>query len=499
MLSQLWQTDLQQALNECSSLPSARLGQALTRSQEFLREQSREFSQSLATESTDNQAAMAPEVAQVRKKLADYDSLLTSIGQKLSRWNALEASSFSNQLEAAISGLASATLAYREIALALRGPTTHAGLNEMWLLLGQLPESQSALPQFLELERAKTQLARQIWSSDQLDEIQSSLGSLHQAFCQTYLDFLDSDRVQAAVSGRDEGMALRPLRAELMLVGTFYARIDISTVTRRMSQKPTNLPFLNVVLNSAWMVVGRSLDPAVYKAIAAQALRTISEQLSKKADPHLEEMQQLLGRYQLWIHEPDEKILLALHQRALKSAPLVEPNFAFESASEQAPPPLVCTICGLQNPTGSRKCRSCGGGVATQSKSMQGLEELAGIDLSNAPRLEQLMLLAVQVMRGKARPDALLAHCDQLEAELEVAVQACPDGTGFAKGGAAAEVETAGEDYLEAMTAISELIKLLRELVENPNPELMISIAQELAEINRLLVQVKQTVAPLLV
>ena len=136
--------------------------------------------------------------------------------------------------------------------------------------------------------------------------------------------------------------------------------------------------------------------------------------------------------------------------------------------------------------------------MTTQSQSMKGLEDIVGMDLSNSPRLEQLLLLAVQVMRGKADPAELVAHCDHLEDELEEALKVCPDGTGFAKGGVAAEVEAAGEDYLEAMCAISDVVKLLRQLPGNPSPEIVKAVAQELAEINRLLGQVKQTVAPLL-
>jgi ribosomal protein L40E len=498
-LSQIRQTDLQLALIECNGAPSAQVNQALIRTREFVRSQSSEFERSLAAESSENQQALTAEAAQMRKTFADYENILSSLNQKLSRWNALESASFLAQLESAISNLTAASLAYRDATMALRGPTTHAGLNEMWHLLGQLPDSLVQLGQFVELETAKTKVAQELWDSTaQNSPSQSSLHLLHKEFCQIYLDFLASERVQAAVSGREHGMALRALRSEMTLIGTVFARIDVATVTRRMSHKPTRLPFLNVVMNAAWMVESRALHPVVHGCVTEQALLTVSQQTAQNPSPELEELAKLLQRYQLWILQPEQSILASLHQRAEKIASQAESAFLPESATTQAPK-LVCTICGLQNPPDSRKCRSCGGSVATQSQSMKGLEDLTAIDLSNSPRLEQLLLLAVQVMRGKANPAELVAHCDHLEGELEAAVQVCPDGTGFAQGGAAAEVEAAGEDYLEAMHAISDVVKLLRQLPENPSPEIVTAVGQELAEINRLLGQVKQTVAPILV
>jgi len=165
-----------------------------------------------------------------------------------------------------------ATLAFREAALAERGPTPHAGLN--LLLLG------AVRPQDIELLQAQaTAAARQLAHSTP-NELTAPL----QAFQRDYVALL-------AVAAELPPEELEPRCHEL---GRRYGRIDVAGLMRRLSAQPTPLPAINLLLN------GRRLEQEGHVApeVVAQFLEAARQQLADSRHRH-EELREVAGEHKL--------------------------------------------------------------------------------------------------------------------------------------------------------------------------------------------------------
>lgn len=472
------------------SEPVASLSATLQWTQESLQEQSQQFEDSLLRELPENQKALATEVAAVRAELTNYDKLLQSMRRRLTQWNNADAEIFGRQLDLLVESVALTSLAYREALWSLRGPTTHSGLNEIWSLLGQRPDSALELQSLVERERAKVLHLQQHLREGQSKAALDNPFDLRPAlldFYSTYLEFLGS-----LLQIED----LLAVRGQMLVLGTYYSQLDLATVVRRFGGQPSKVAPINLVLNTSWLALEGSVDARLFWGLVQEAVTEVERR--RTIHPQLSALAEMLQEYQAWSQEAAYEKLAQLHLRVCQEVERVAHCFEGEVPPASEPPRMVCTICGLTGPADARKCRSCGGSLKTQSASMDGLEALLGLDLSASPRLEQLLLLAIQVARGKARPDALLPLCDGLELELGEALQFCPDGKGYEKGPAAAEVELAGEDYIDALTGMTEIVGLLRELATDPSPQTAVQIGQALEQASHLFHAVQQRTAAVL-
>ena len=165
-----------------------------------------------------------------------------------------------------------ATLAFREAALAERGPTPHAGLN--LLLLG------ATRPQDIELLQAQaTAAVRQLGASPE-NELTADLHAFH-------VDY-------AALLEVADELEPAELERRCLELGPRYGRIDVAGLTRRLSGQPTPLPSINLVLH------GRRLadEGHVAPEVVVQFLEAARQQLADSRQRH-EEVKGVAGEHKL--------------------------------------------------------------------------------------------------------------------------------------------------------------------------------------------------------
>lgn len=155
-----------------------------------------------------------------------------------------------------------ATLAFREAALAERGPTAHAGLN--LLLLG------AVRPQDIELLQAQATAAARQLAHSQPNELTGEL----QAFHQDYAALL-------AIAADLPPEELEPRCQEL---GCRYGRIDVAGLTRRLSAQPTPLPAINLVLNGKRLEGEGHVAPEVLAMFLAAARQQLVDSRHRHAE-----------------------------------------------------------------------------------------------------------------------------------------------------------------------------------------------------------------------
>lgn len=457
-----------------------------------------EFQSSVAAEGPTTQLLAAAEIRAVEQSLQDYRDVLDTCAGYLQGFDNTFLTSAQQNLPAAIGRLNLDFLRFREVALAERGPTTHAGLNHLFCLasLGG-DEYADQLRLQMELEQTRCHTALQ---NPELSENEAK-------FYEAYLHLLEHEP-------QDD------FREQLQQLGKLYARLDVAFLARRYSHGPTPLATLNLVINTAWLLSQNAVERQVPQIFIEQAEQTTHDVLAQQQQLHngldpedpawedsrrmceaLEEVLDVIGRFAQWVDAgqknlPDELIATAQSLANEVQAAFLDMNDRTGTSEGGAP----CPICGLQNPAGVTRCRACGaaleGGELTSFTAREGE---AGQTAQTATRLQRLLETAEMVVEGRDDPDSLRQQLDEMNQALELARKS--EKPIEAVGGGSPEerksLENAAKKYSEGLDEIEEGLDLLSQFADEPSRELLDQAREALGKAATRLQDVQQGLAPL--
>lgn len=264
---------LQELLDgEGQHLQAERLEQLLSLAQHC---RSSQQQQSLA-EPVDSQAVLAMEQFEVEQCFDNLLACLRALHQASTDRISLQTERALSDLVDSADRLSLALLRWREVALSERGPTTHAGLNELFQLLGQ---NQSPLPPALELVLER-EIARLHTLTDVLDHFNLDL----EDFQQNYRQFLSD-------------LPFAEWEASLFTLGESYRRLDLSFLIRHYSAGPTPIAWLNLAHQSCQLWALEAISDTLAATLVERALAQL-ETLGQENPSHVE-FSQLVTRLQL--------------------------------------------------------------------------------------------------------------------------------------------------------------------------------------------------------
>lgn len=424
--------------------------QACDQAREDLMELRRQFEAQVQAEHENVRPALAPEIEAVLRSFDDYASLLQSCASYAQDFD-------SERLESALVGvpLAATRLSldfqrFREVALAQRGPTTHPGVNLVYTVATLLRRGEATPEEWqttldLEFERA------QDWLDQDLSAFHA--GAELADLMQRYVGLLDELPDEA---GWDAWLE------ELVAVGRDYAFVDGDAVRRRYGSGPTPVPWLNLLLNTAWLVGQQAASPNLLRDFLVEAhteLERIVEAFEgwASAQPGGAGALELLQSFQEWVLELDAWLescdpveLEPLSRQGMELASRY-PEVAEQLEQAQPGGGSRCTVCG--GPVREGRCANCGSRsfVASEASSSAG-----------ASRVEQVVGLAERVLREAADPALLDPHLQALERDLQVARGKDPGS------GADEALKPLRERYTAALDLFEEGLAALREFADEP-------------------------------
>lgn len=487
-------SELELALEgEFSSQSTHHIVELILRSKEYLQMQQVAFEDSFQREPLGAQVAALPEAERVRRAQRFYLSQIASLEARLSQWDSSASQQSALGLDMAAQELELCFSLYQEAVASLRGPVTHPGINSLWALLQTVPQLEGENRQYVQQQIAsvcETEIykAWTIGTTVDSSKPEPQVQLLIEFYTQLR-ELLMSESMAAAFDGGGE---LQPVLDRLVDLGKKYARFDVSGLARRYSHQPTAIAPMNQLIHGSWLVASDSIEVSAWQALHEHALSTLRDRVSapSQLEPILKIVAQLPGS-----NDEDRKRvcdrLVELAQGLDRSA------FGLGEVGSGVSEHCVCSICGLKNAGGLRKCRGCGG-VLGSEPSAGALEGLAGADLTDAPRLSSLLQLAEGHLAGQNLSEQLSQACLLLQEELAVAMRSCPDGSGYDQGELAESVEIAGESYLTALENMAAGLEELAHFIHQPTAPALAQIRQQFSQSAALLAQVKSQVAPII-
>lgn len=428
-----------------------------------------DFQAAVAREKEATQRLVVREISAVDQAFEDYTAVVDCTAGYLQGFERSYLESAVKHMPLAIARLDLNFLAFREAAMAERGPTTHPGINLLAALFAL--EREAELEAQLTLELARAEMG--------LQEEGGPLSELRRQFYTAYFAHLE------AFAGLDRGWL-----DGLLALGRDYARLDLASLERRFGWTPTRIPALNLVVNGVWLWSQNRVAPEVCQLLLDQGHAFLLEALEThqqfspaggRATQALESLLDLLEAYHAWMADPRPGVLDELAQEAIAAASeLEEADAALEGSGASRVP---CTICGLDNPPGSARCTACG------SKLTAGVFEVA--EERSAPnepsKVQKLLDAAAPLLTGFGEPDVLLGLVEDMRQSLKVARRK------------AAPVEELDEDdpllpaarsYATALDEIEGGLGELQTFAEDPSHEglekasgLLLAAAAKLTEL----------------
>ncbi len=400
---------------------------------------------------------LAHEVNAVEQSLRDYNTVVDSIAGYLQGFDSQYLARGVEFLTQCEERLNLDFLRFREAALAQRGPTTHSGLNHLYALAsaGDGP----ALEAQRQLEEARAHAGLSTLEADPNMEV---LAPALQDFYEQYLDLL------ASMDGPD-------WQERLLQCGKLYARMDVHFINRLYAGGPSPLPFVNLVVHSAWLYTQEAVLPEVVQFFLCQAetalnsAREMQHQTSlslasdapelptmRNAGEALSRLSEGLSAYWRWLESPSVDALEGLAQPVLEQAGFVRQSFDELNDLATRGDRVRCTICGNSNENGSHKCRACGALLTPRSS-------LQSQGAAPVGRFQALLEAARGVLEERQDPAYLLKQLSDMENGLELAKKS--ESSGAPAGSGAAQ-------YSQGLRALGKGLELLRRFASQPDREL---------------------------
>lgn len=416
-----------------------------------------EFRVTLQTEGERAGQVLVHEVNAVEQSLRDYDAVVDSIAGYLQGFDPEYLSRGVEFLTQAEERLNLDFLRFREAALCQRGPTTHPGLNHLYALYNA--GGGATLHQQIQLEEARAHAALSTLEADPGMEL---LAPALQEFYQEYLDLLAADVSESVWP------------ESLLQCGKSYARLDVRFLSKLYAGGPSPLPFVNMVVHSAWLYTQAAVAPEVVQFFLAQAEDALSgaremvhqSSLSLAADaPELtlmrdgaEALSALgdgLSTCWQWLESADQQLLEQLAESVFTQAGLV--SRAFDGLSQLASQGdcVLCTICGNSNESGSHKCRACGA-TLTASREQALAAPVSG-------RFQALLEVARGVLEDLQNVEDLLAQLADMENGLALARRSETPG---------AAADSGAFLYSQGLQSLAGALDLLGRFAGQPDREL---------------------------
>jgi tetratricopeptide (TPR) repeat protein len=371
-----------------------------------------EFERQILLEDETVRPALTPEIEHVYRSFEVYHRVIDSLAAYTQDF---EAERLDDGLEYIPNCIARLTLdfqRYREAALAQRGPTTHPGLNLLCTLCGLCKTGQGQ-PEDLE-EAVQKEMARaQDWLDQDLSSSQSGLEL--QAFYENYAQLLQEC---PDLDGLDGWVEL------LVQLGHEYARLDLDSLRRRFAYGPSQVPWVNLLVHTSWLMTQDSVSPALMRDLlyeAAAELEKASVGLSgweesggvtAEAGQLLSQLHEWITQLDEWLDNPQAETQAVLAQQGLQLAEQY-PRLV-ESIEGQSQPGggATCLVCG--NPTSGSKCSRCGARVHASST-------LNPDERPAQSRIERLLAQAEQILREVGDIAGFEASLEALRQDLRLA------------------------------------------------------------------------------
>lgn len=175
------------------------------------------------------------------------------------------------------------SLSVREAAWAARGPTSHAGVNEILYLMESLLDDGGESDQLFEVFQAKLEieLTRFEAQAELYQELPEFLAAAMEELLPQYRELLEA----AAALDELEEQELEEVFAGFEEWGANFSACDLDYLSRRYSQVPTPIPAVNRALNFQMLLMEEMIEPEMVEYAVEQAL----EILNHGCDKFLEE------------------------------------------------------------------------------------------------------------------------------------------------------------------------------------------------------------------
>lgn len=413
------------------------------------------------------------EVNAVEQSLRDYNTVVDSIAGYLQGFDPQYLAKGVEYLTRCEDRLNLDFLRFREAALGQRGPTTHSGLNHLYALAsaggGPALESQR------QLEEVRAHAGLSTLEADPNMEV---LAPALQEFYEQVLDLLASPG-----EGPD-------WLEKLLQCGKLYAQMDVQFINRLYAGGPSPLPFVNLVVHSAWLHTQGAVLPEVVQYFLCQAesaldsAREMQHQTSlslasdapelpimRNAGEALSRLSEGLSAYWQWLESPSVDALEGLAQPVLDQAGFVRISFDELNDLATRGDRVRCTICGNSNENGSHKCRACGAALIGRSN-------LQSQGTAPVGRFQALLEAARGVLEEHQDSGYLLKQLADMENGLELARKA--EGSHAPAGSGAAQ-------YSQGLQALGKGLELLHRFAGQPDRELYRAATDHLNSASELL------------
>ena len=442
-----------------------------------------DFEAQILREEESVRPALSPEIEYAYRSFEVYHLVLDSLAAYAQDFESERLSEALDYIPRCITRLSLDFQRFREAALAQRGPTTHPGINLLCSLAGLWKSGQGQL-ESLEDAIQKEQMRAQDWLEQDLSNSQS--GAEVQGFYESYAQMLQECPTLDTVDEWTE---------QLALLGRDYARLDLDSLRRRFAYGPSQVPWVNMLVHTSWLITQDSVSPSLLRDLlyeAAFELEKTSVGLSgweesggvtAEAGLLLSQLHEWVGQLDEWLEDPQPEVQAALAQQGLQLAEHY-PQLV-RSIEHQAQPGsgASCLVCG--NPTSGPKCTRCGARVHAStalnpdehppesrierllSQAEQILREVgdvAGFE-SSLEALRQDVRLAKAKDPGPNVPESLAELRQRYLESLESVEVALSEFDGFAESPSVEALQAAQEPLRQSVAELMEIQKGLQASV----------------------------------
>lgn len=171
------------------------------------------------------------------------------------------------------------SLSVRESAWSARGPTSHAGVNEILFMMEQLLDEQTGTDELFEVFQAKLEieLTRFEAQAELYQELPEFLAVAMEELLPQYRDLLES----AAALDELEDEQLEELFSQFEEWGANFSACDLDYLSKRYSRVPTPIPAVNRALNFQLLLVEGLVEVEMAEYAVEQAIEILNQGCDK--------------------------------------------------------------------------------------------------------------------------------------------------------------------------------------------------------------------------
>ncbi|MBT9587487.1 hypothetical protein IV102_29365 [bacterium] len=415
-----------------------------------------DFEAQIFREEASVRPALAPEIEYAYRSFEVYHLVLDSLAAYSQDFEGKRLSEALNYIPNCATRLSLDFQRFREAALAQRGPTTHPGINLLCSLAGLWKSGQGQL-ESLEDAIRKEQMRAHDWLEQDLSTSQS--GVELQGFYESYVQLLQDCPSLETVDSWTEQMTL---------LGGDFARLDLDSLRRRFAYGPTQVPWVNLLVHTSWLITQDFVSPCLLRDLlyeAAFELEKTSVGLSgweesggitAEAGLLLSQLHEWVSQLDEWLEDPQTEVQAALAESGLQLAQHYSQLLG--SMQHQAQPGGVanCLVCG--NPTSGPKCARCGARVHASTA-------LNPDERPAESRIERLLSQAEQILREVGDVAGFESSLEALRQDLRIA-RAKDPGPNLPE--SLAELR---QRYLDSLESVEAALSEFEGFAESPSVE----------------------------